>query len=50
MDKFSYLSNADVTAIDSIYQQYQKDPESVDEGWSKFFDGFEFARKITKRM
>ncbi len=45
MDKFSYLSNADVTAIDSIYQQYQKDPESVDEGWSKFFDGFEFARK-----
>lgn len=45
MDKFSYLSNADVTAIDSIYQQYLKDPKSVDEGWSKFFDGFEFARK-----
>ena len=45
MDKFSYLSNADVTAIDSVYQQYLKDPKSLDEGWSKFFDGFEFARK-----
>lgn len=45
MDKFSYLSNADVTAIDTVYQQYLKDPKSVDEGWSKFFDGFEFARK-----
>ncbi len=45
MDKYSYLSNADVTAIDTVYQQYLKDPKSVDEGWSKFFDGFEFAKK-----
>ncbi len=45
MDKFSYLSNADVSAIDKIYQEYMKDPNSVEDGWSKFFEGFEFARK-----
>ncbi|MEX2380389.1 MAG: 2-oxoglutarate dehydrogenase E1 component, partial [Vicingaceae bacterium] len=44
MDKFSYLSNADVSAVEELYQQFLKDPESVDEGWAKFFQGFEFAR------
>jgi 2-oxoglutarate dehydrogenase E1 component len=44
MDKFSYLSNADVSAVEELYQQFLKDPESVDEGWAKFFEGFEFAR------
>jgi 2-oxoglutarate dehydrogenase E1 component len=45
MDKFSYLGNADVSAVDELYQQYLKDPNSVDEGWFKFFAGFEFAVK-----
>lgn len=45
MDKFSYLGNADVSAVDEIYQQYLKDPDSVDEGWLKFFKGFDFAIK-----
>lgn len=45
MDKFSYLSNADVSAIDQLYQQYLNDPKSVEEGWFRFFEGFEFARK-----
>lgn len=44
MDKFSYLSNADVSAVEELYQQYLSDPKSVEEGWSKFFEGFEFAR------
>lgn len=44
MDKFSYLSNADVSAVEELYQQFLKDPKSVDEGWAKFFEGFEFAR------
>jgi len=43
MDKLSYLSNADVDAIDTLYKQYLKDPESVDFGWKKFFEGFDFA-------
>ena len=44
MDQFSYLSNADVDAIEALYQQYKKDPESVDFGWKKFFEGFEFSQ------
>ena len=45
MDKFSYLSNADVSAVERLYQNYLNNPQSVDEGWAKFFEGFEFARK-----
>jgi 2-oxoglutarate dehydrogenase E1 component len=44
MDKVSYVGNADVSAIDHLYQQYRQDPESVDIGWKKFFEGFDFAR------
>ncbi|MBI1222060.1 MAG: 2-oxoglutarate dehydrogenase E1 component [Bacteroidetes bacterium] len=43
MDAHSYLSNADVAAIDDLYQQYASDPESVDFGWKKFFEGFELG-------
>jgi len=45
MDKHSYLSNADGKVIEDYYQQYLNTPESVGEGWRKFFEGFEFARK-----
>lgn len=45
MDKHSYLSNADVSSIEEYYQQYLNNPENVGEGWRKFFEGFEFARK-----
>lgn len=44
MDKVSYVGNADVNAIDHLYKMYQQDPESVDIGWKKFFEGFDFAR------
>jgi 2-oxoglutarate dehydrogenase complex dehydrogenase (E1) component-like enzyme len=44
MDKVSYVGNADVNAIDHLYKQYCQDPESVDIGWKKFFEGFDFAR------
>lgn len=44
MDKFSYISNADVNAIDDLYQQYLTDNESVDFGWKKFFEGFELGQ------
>jgi 2-oxoglutarate dehydrogenase E1 component len=43
MDKVSYVGNADVNAIDHLYKMYLKDPESVDIGWKKFFEGFDFA-------
>lgn len=44
MDRVSYVGNADVNAIEHLYQSYCKDPESVDLGWKKFFEGFDFAR------
>ncbi len=44
MDKFSYIGNGDVNAIEELYKNYQKDPESVDFGWKKFFEGFDFSR------
>lgn len=40
---YSYLSNAHPEFIDSQYQMYREDPESVDYGWQKFFEGFDFA-------
>jgi len=46
MDKFSYIANSHVAYIDELYNDYKKDPESIDSSWKTFFDGFEFA--ITK--
>lgn len=45
MDKFSYISNADVNVIDSLYQQYLADENAVDFGWKKFFEGFELGQQ-----
>lgn len=45
MDNLSYLSNAHASYIDSLYQSYKEDPESVDFGWQKFFEGFDFGRE-----
>ncbi len=45
MDKYSYIGNADVGFIDDLYRSYKNDPESVDESWKKFFEGFEFSQE-----
>ncbi len=45
MDNLSYLSNADSSYIDSLYNSYKEDPESVDFGWQKFFEGFDFGQQ-----
>lgn len=44
MDNLSYLSNAHSSYIDSLYQSYKEDPQSVDFGWQKFFEGFDFGQ------
>jgi len=43
-DDFSYLGGMDIQTIESLYEEYQKDPESVDPSWREFFKGFDFAR------
>lgn len=45
MDNYSFLSNAESGVIDEYYQQFLKNPTSVDDSWRNFFKGFEFARK-----
>lgn len=45
MDKFSYLGNGDVNAVEELYNSYKRDPESVEQGWRSFFEGFEFFQK-----
>lgn len=45
MDNYTYLSNADPKAVEALYQQFKSDPQSIDEGWKKFFEGFEFAQE-----
>ncbi len=44
MDKFSFVGNSEIEAIDELYQRYRSNPESVDESWRSFFKGFELAR------
>ena len=45
MDKYSYLSNAEISSVDELYKLYLQDEGAVTENWRKFFEGFEFARK-----
>jgi 2-oxoglutarate dehydrogenase E1 component len=44
MDKFSYMGNIDISAMEQMYQQYKKDPNSLEKSWQRFFEGFEFAQ------
>ncbi|MCB1060928.1 MAG: 2-oxoglutarate dehydrogenase E1 component [Calditrichaeota bacterium] len=46
MSDLSFLVNADPQVIDDIYEKYRQQPDSVDHGWRKFFEGFEFARTL----
>ncbi|MCX6234579.1 MAG: 2-oxoglutarate dehydrogenase E1 component [Bacteroidetes bacterium] len=45
MDEFSYLNNADPSQIEELYNAFKKDPDSIDFGWRKFFEGFQFAKE-----
>ncbi|BDD11186.1 2-oxoglutarate dehydrogenase subunit E1 [Fulvitalea axinellae] len=45
MSDYSYISNAHAEYIDQLYAAYRENPDSVDENWKKFFEGFDFARQ-----
>ncbi|OUR95530.1 2-oxoglutarate dehydrogenase E1 component [Halobacteriovorax marinus] len=40
---FSHLSSSDISYIDSLYDQYQQNPEEAEDSWKHFFLGFEFG-------
>jgi 2-oxoglutarate dehydrogenase E1 component len=44
MDRLNYINSANADYINGLYDAYQQDPESVDFGWQKFFEGFDFGR------
>ncbi len=43
MDTFSFLNSSEPEHLEELYQQYLKDPDSLESGWKHFFAGFEFA-------
>lgn len=45
MSDYSFIFNAHPSYIESLYEQYAADPDSVEEGWRTFFKGFEFASR-----
>ncbi|NQZ75839.1 MAG: 2-oxoglutarate dehydrogenase E1 component, partial [Ekhidna sp.] len=45
MDKYSYIANAHGNYLDELFNAYKENPETIDESWKKFFEGFEFAQE-----
>ena len=45
MDKYSYIANGHASAIESMYESFKQDPQSVDDSWRMFFEGFEFSQQ-----
>jgi 2-oxoglutarate dehydrogenase E1 component len=43
MKDFQYITNSSPAYIESLYQDFVKDPSSVDPEFKKFFEGFDFA-------
>jgi 2-oxoglutarate dehydrogenase E1 component len=43
MKDFSYITSSHPQFIEGLYQDYTKDPNSVDPELKKFFEGFDFA-------
>ncbi len=43
MDKLDFLSNISADAFEELYAKYLRN-EDIDDQWSQFFKGFEFAR------
>src|SRR5687767_10290590 len=41
MHMFDFVNRSNADYIDRLYQQYQKDPRSVDEPWLSYFAGFD---------
>ena len=43
MDKFSFLNAAHTDFFAKLYEQYKKDPDSVEPSWKAFFQGYDFG-------
>ena len=45
MDKYSFLGSLHISFYDKLYNQYLDDPDSIDESWRSFFQGYDFAKE-----
>ena len=43
MDRYSYLDNANAAYIEDLYLRFRQDPDSIDVGWQRFFEGYEVS-------
>ena len=43
MDNFSFLNTAHATFFADLYDQYLKNPDSLEPSWKAFFQGYDFA-------
>ena len=43
MDNFSFLNAAHSGFFAELYEQYLKDPDSLEPSWKAFFQGYDFA-------
>ncbi len=48
MKDFQYITNSSPAYIEGLYQEFVKDPASVDPEYKKFFEGFDFALSAAK--
>src|SRR5689334_18921112 len=48
MKDFSYITNSSPAFIEGLYQDFVKDPNSVDPEFKRFFEGFDFALSFNK--
>ncbi len=40
--KFNYLNGAHPQYIENLYSEYKKNPDAMEYGWKKFFEGYDF--------
>ena len=45
MDKFSFLGGIHTSMIEEMYTKFINDPKSIEEEWSIFFKGYDFAKE-----
>ena len=46
MDKFSFLGAMHTGMVEQMYDQFLQNPETVNEDWRNFFQGFDFAKEV----
>ena len=44
MDRLNYINSGNAAYINTLYEAYKQEPGSVDFGWQKFFEGFDFGK------